>query len=152
MDGCVHTLPTHIYVQTTCKVNFASDDPFKRIKNKNILWIMLSLDLLKWRYHVLNIVIILYHGVHQNTFTFMQVTCIAFNILSIHAFPGNRTYNLRFIMPCQDVRTLKPRGLIRHGSPWDFPMAYYNGVFQFMSKIRSVVNISWLYLMFFWTT
>ncbi len=28
--GCVHTLPTHIYVQTTCKVNFASDDPFKK--------------------------------------------------------------------------------------------------------------------------
>ncbi len=25
----VYTLPTHIYVQTTCKVNFASDDPFK---------------------------------------------------------------------------------------------------------------------------
>ncbi len=24
----VYTLPTHIYVQTTCKVNFASDDPF----------------------------------------------------------------------------------------------------------------------------
>ncbi len=27
---CVHSLPTHIYVQTTCKVNFASDDPFKK--------------------------------------------------------------------------------------------------------------------------
>ncbi len=26
---CTHT--THIYVQTTCKVNFASDDPFKKI-------------------------------------------------------------------------------------------------------------------------
>ncbi len=25
----VYTLPTHIYVQTSCKVNFASDDPFK---------------------------------------------------------------------------------------------------------------------------
>ncbi len=25
----VYTLPKHIYVQTTCKVNLASDDPFK---------------------------------------------------------------------------------------------------------------------------
>ncbi len=27
----VHTLLTHIYVQTTCKVNFASNDPFKHV-------------------------------------------------------------------------------------------------------------------------
>ncbi len=27
--GCVYTFPTHIYVQTNCKVNFKSDDPFK---------------------------------------------------------------------------------------------------------------------------
>ncbi len=26
---CMCTLPTHIYIQTTWKVNFASDDPFK---------------------------------------------------------------------------------------------------------------------------
>ncbi len=25
----MNTLPTHIHVQTTCKVNLASDDPFK---------------------------------------------------------------------------------------------------------------------------
>ncbi len=25
----MYTLPTHIYIQTTWKVNFASDDPFK---------------------------------------------------------------------------------------------------------------------------
>ncbi len=31
----VHTLPTHIYVQTTWKVNFASDDPFKKTKEKS---------------------------------------------------------------------------------------------------------------------
>ncbi len=30
--SCVHTLPTHIYVQTTCKVNYASDDPFRNGK------------------------------------------------------------------------------------------------------------------------
>ncbi len=28
LDGCVHTLPTHVYGQTTCKVNFASDDSY----------------------------------------------------------------------------------------------------------------------------
>ncbi len=31
MDVYTHFL-THIYVQTTCKVNFASDDPFKLTK------------------------------------------------------------------------------------------------------------------------
>ncbi len=43
----VNTLPTHIYVQTTCKVNFASDDPFKgavhisrlkRVENARLLF------------------------------------------------------------------------------------------------------------------
>ncbi len=33
----VYTLPTHIYVQTTCKVNFASDDPFKTISYRHLL-------------------------------------------------------------------------------------------------------------------
>ncbi len=28
-ERCVHIFPTHIYVQTACEVNLASDDPFK---------------------------------------------------------------------------------------------------------------------------
>ncbi len=54
LDGCVHTLPTHIYGQTTFQVNFASDDPFKNtnhfitllnviIKSKKIILILLNL-------------------------------------------------------------------------------------------------------------
>jgi len=36
--------------------------------------------------------------------------------------------------------TSQPRSLIRHWLPRDFPMRFYNGVFQLMTKIRSVEN------------
>ncbi len=92
------------------------------------------------------IVIILYHGVHQIHLHLCKLLALHSTFYQFMHSLGIEPTTFAFIMPCQDVRTLKPRGLIRHGSPWDFPMAYYNGVFQFMSKIRSVVNISWLYL------
>ncbi len=49
----MYTLPTHVYVKTTCKVNFASNDPFKidtctralSIAQEHILYI-------KYRAHV----------------------------------------------------------------------------------------------------
>ncbi len=53
-------------------------------------------------------------------------------------------------MPVRPVRCLlyqsggtmtsEPGRVIRHGFVGDFPMGFYNGVFQFMSKIKPVVN------------
>ncbi len=62
------------------------------------------------------------------------------NIWSIHAFPGNQTYN-PLLMPCEDVNTQKTN------SPWML-LRFSDGflVFQFMSEIRSLVNIGWRYL------
>ncbi len=35
----------------------------------------------------------------------------------------------------------EPRRVIRRGFLQDFPMGFYNRVFQFMSEIKPVVNI-----------
>ncbi len=39
----------------------------------------------------------------------------------------------------------EPGRVIRSRFLRDFPMGFYNGVFQFMSKIKPVVNITWRY-------
>ncbi len=36
--------------------------------------------------------------------------------------------------------TSEPVRVIHHGFLRDFPMGFFNGVFQFMSKIKPVVN------------
>jgi len=43
------------------------------------------------------------------------------------------------------LKTSEPGNVNRRGFLRDFPMGFYNGVFQFMSKIKPMVNIMWQY-------
>ncbi len=40
--------------------------------------------------------------------------------------------------------------VIHRGLLWDFPVGFYNGVFQFMSKIKPVVNTTWYFYVLFY--
>ncbi len=39
-------------------------------------------------------------------------------------------------------RQKRQKRVIRHGFLRDFPIGFYNGVFQFISKIKPVLNIT----------
>lgn len=50
-----------------------------------------------------------------------------------------KEHHKQFVMRSTVTVMSKPRRLIHHGFPRDFPMGFYNGVFQCMSKTRPVV-------------
>ncbi len=70
-----------------------------------------------------------------SAFGWQNVTLIFFAVCKIK--PQNRPKMLLFSL-CAGM-TSKPERLILHG----FYIGFSNGVFQFMSKTRSVVNITW---------